>query len=104
MNDIISRIDELRVKRGLSKADLAKQIDVTPTTICNWSRLDSLPSLNVIERVCEVTGVTIEQFFHGIGRAADKSSDNVFIDEWRTLSQSERNAVETVMDAFIDKQ
>ena len=104
MNDIISRIDELRVKRGMSKADLAKQIGVTPTTISNWSRLDSLPALSVIERVCEVTGVTVEQFFHGIGGVADKSSDSVFIDEWRTLSKSERNAVETVIDAFIYKQ
>ena len=59
MNDIISRIDELRVKRGMSKAVFAKEIGVTPTTICNWSRLDSLPALSVIQKVCDVTGVTV---------------------------------------------
>ncbi|MDE6966223.1 MAG: helix-turn-helix transcriptional regulator [Clostridiales bacterium] len=104
MNDIISRIDELRVKRGMSKAVFAKEIGVTPTTICNWSRLDSLPALSVIQKVCDVTGVTVEQFFDGLGGTADKSPDSLFIDEWRTLSQSERKAVESVIDAFIENR
>lgn len=37
MNEIIVRIDELRIKSGLSKAALANKISVTPTTLSNWS-------------------------------------------------------------------
>ena len=69
MNDILARIEELRAARGLSKLALASKIGVTPTTLSNWSRTDSIPSLSVIERICEATDTDFETFFCGLGNS-----------------------------------
>ncbi len=99
MNDILVRIEELRAARGLSKLALASKIGVTPTTLSNWSRTDSIPSLSVIERICEATDTDFETFFCGLGNS-ERNAQNEFIDGWRMLSPAERVAVERVVDAF----
>lgn len=101
MNDILTRIEELRLGCGLSKAALAGKIGVTPTTLSNWSRVDSIPSLSVIERVCETTGIGLDVFFCGLGNA-ERNTENEFLNGWRMLSSAERLAVESVIDAFSD--
>lgn len=102
MNSIVARINELRVKSGFSKAALAEKIGVTPTTIGNWSKMDSMPTLAVIERICEVTGVTLNQFFCGMRGESEAAEEDKFLDEWRMLAQNEKKAVEQVIDAFIE--
>lgn len=102
MNNIVARIDELRIKSGLSKAALAEKIGVTPTTIGNWSKMDSMPTLTIIERICEVTGITIEQFFCGMKGESETAPEESFIHEWRLLSDTEKAAIEKVMDAYIE--
>lgn len=102
MNNIVARIDELRIKSGLSKAALAERIGVTPTTIGNWSKMDSMPSLAIIERVCEVTGITIQQFFCGMNGDSETTPEEKFLHEWRMLTETEKSAIEKVMDAYIE--
>lgn len=102
MNSIVTRIDELRVKSGLSKAALAEKIGVTPTTIGNWSKMDSMPSLAIIERVCDVTGVTIEQFFSGMKGEDEITPEEKFLNEWRMLTATEKAAIDKVMDAYLE--
>ena len=102
MNGIVARINELRIKSGLSKAALAKSIGVTPTTIGNWSKKDSMPTLAVIERICEVTGVTIQQFFTGMRDESEVTPEDKFLDEWRMLTETEKAAIDKAMDAFIE--
>ena len=102
MNSIVARINELRVKSGLSKVALAERIGVTPTTIGNWSKMDSMPTLAVVERICEVTGVTIQQFFSGMRGENEVTPEDKFLDEWRMLTQTEKVAIDKVMDAFFE--
>lgn len=102
MNNIVARVNELRVKSGLSKAALAEKIGVTPTTIGNWSKMDSMPTLAVIERICEVTGITIQQFFSDMRGEGEVTPEDKFLDAWRMLTKTEKAAIDKVMDAFIE--
>lgn len=104
MNDILTRIEQLRLGCGLSKAALAGKIGVTPTTLSNWSRSDSVPSLSIIERICEATNTSVDVFFCGMGKT-ERTAESEFLDGWRMLSPVERAAVESVIDAFsVDKR
>ncbi len=98
MNEIIVRIDELRIKSGLSKAALANKIGVTPTTVSNWNKYDTMPSLQVIDSICKAVGVTAEQFFAGLGKPKDRNDEERFIENWRMLSDTQKKIVETVID------
>lgn len=100
MNAIVARIYELISKSGINKVKLAEKIGVSRNTIQNWKKEDSLPSIYVIERLCETFNITVEQFFAGIDIPNIKSDDEKFLESWRLLSDEEKCAVDKVIVAF----
>jgi len=57
------RIKELRMKRGLSQADLAKLVGVTPSTISQVEANIIYPSLPALLKMAEVLSVDISSLF-----------------------------------------
>lgn len=57
------RIKELRIKRGLSQADLAKLVGVTPSTISQVEANIIYPSLPALLKMAEVLSVDISSLF-----------------------------------------
>lgn len=55
-----SRIAELRQKAGLTQAQLAVFIGVTPNTIQNWEKDDGLDQLEKYLKLCVLFGCKIE--------------------------------------------
>ncbi len=102
MNVVVQRINELRKKKGLSQAALAKAIGVNVNSIYNWNRTEAMPSLKNLESICSVFNITVEQFFNGLKNENGKSSEEKFLNEWRMLTNSEKFAVEKVIEAFKD--
>lgn len=100
MNAIVTRIYELMAKCGISKVCLADKIGISRNTIQYWKKEDAYPSLTVIEKICEVLNITVEQFFSGMGNENGKSSEEKFLDSWRMLTVPEKLAVEKVIAAF----
>ena len=100
MNEIVSRIYELMAKSGIRKKDLSDKIGVSRNTIQNWKKFDAMPTLSVIEKICEVFNISTEQFFSGMGNLEGDKAEREFIDDWRMLSDTEKLAVEKVMCAF----
>lgn len=100
MNQILNRIDELRNQRGVSQNELAKLIGVSANAVYHWRKTGALPTLANIEKICEVFGITVEQFFHGLDGEMPSSQDERFLNEWRSLSTEEKAAVVDVIKAF----
>jgi len=101
MNDIVKRIDVLRRGKGITQKDLAKAIGISKSAVYKWGKSSSLPSLENIENVCMVFGITVEQFFNGMGTVENKSEQE-FLDAWRMLTDLEKSAIERVIAAFKD--
>jgi Zn-dependent peptidase ImmA (M78 family)/DNA-binding XRE family transcriptional regulator len=58
MADIIStRISQMRVLSGLSKTDLARQLEVSPSAVSQWESGDKHPSLEKLLSVSKALGV-----------------------------------------------
>ncbi len=87
-------------KSGMNKTDFAERIGVSRNTVQNWKRQNSMPTLAVIERICEVFGITIMQFFGGMGNGTVDKSAWEFIDSWRMLTDKEKEVVSSVIDVF----
>lgn len=62
--DLGLRLKEFRVKRGLSQAELAKLVGVTPSTISQAESNLIYPSLPALMKMAEVLSVDITSFFH----------------------------------------
>ncbi|HMM22134.1 MAG TPA: helix-turn-helix transcriptional regulator [Selenomonadales bacterium] len=58
-----SRLKHFREQNGMSANALAKKVDLDPTTIYKIEANDSKPSLGSLERICQVLGITLADFF-----------------------------------------
>ena len=58
---ISDKIKEYRVKRGLTQAQLAEQLSVTPQAISKWERGTGYPDLSVICPLADVLNITIDE-------------------------------------------
>jgi len=54
------RLQRLCAKKGLSSADLARAVEVTPTAVWNWENDNTQPRYLTLMRIAEVLGVSPE--------------------------------------------
>ncbi len=59
INELSQRLKQCRVACGLSQADLAEKLNLTPQTISKWERGLSLPDIYKISDLCSVFGVSV---------------------------------------------
>jgi len=62
--DLGLRLKEFRGKRGLSQAELAKLVGVTPSTILQVESNLIYPSLPALLKMTEVLSIEVSSFFH----------------------------------------
>jgi len=66
MNQIIGiRIAEGRKKIGLSQAQFAAKLNVSPQAVGKWERSESLPDIFTLGKIGEVIGTTDINYFLG---------------------------------------
>ncbi len=58
MNNIGTKIKEIRLEHKLSQTKLAKMLNVSQDTISLWERNISLPSADYIIKICKVFDVS----------------------------------------------
>ncbi len=54
-------IKQLREDKNWTQLDLAKQLDVTPSTIYNWERGKVEPRVSQLRKLAEVFGVRMDE-------------------------------------------
>lgn len=60
------RIKYLRKKRGMSQFDLSLESNVNKNYICDLENGRRNPSLEILERIADAFGITLEELFKGI--------------------------------------
>ncbi|APT88474.1 XRE family transcriptional regulator [Corynebacterium frankenforstense DSM 45800] len=60
---IYNRMRVLRAERDMTRADLAKLVEVNPQTVGALERGDHYPSLDLAFRICEVFDLPVEAVF-----------------------------------------
>ena len=65
------RVKALRQRRGLSQEELAERIDRSLNAISNIERGRTLPNFTTLERLSEVLGVPVREFFDHQPDASD---------------------------------
>lgn len=61
--DVQKRLRNLMTQRNWSAYRLAKQADLSETTISNLFKRGQLPTIYTLERICDAFGITLSQFF-----------------------------------------
>ncbi len=56
-------IKEMRVVKGLTQAELAKMLDIAPTTVSSWERGENRPLMDKISILADIFDVPVSHFF-----------------------------------------
>ena len=100
--DVLARITELRELKGLSVYMLAKLSEIPQSTIASWYSKNNYPPIDKLERICEVLGVTLSEFFHLKEAPADADAEELdLLSSWRKMDLEERAALFAVLRQFM---
>jgi transcriptional regulator with XRE-family HTH domain len=73
METLGDRIKMLRIAKGLSQSELAQQVGVTKSAVCQWELSQTANvKLATFLRLCEALGVRPEYLIFGPGKAGEK--------------------------------
>ena len=79
--DVQKRIKDLMELRGWTDYRLAKEADLSHSTVTNMFNRSNAPTLPTLEAVCRAFGITLSQFFEDF-------EDNETLQEQRLLFQN----------------
>ena len=80
--DVIAKLNELRLERNLSVYRLSELTGINQSTLANTFSRGTIPSIQNLEIMCNVMGITLSQFF----------ADN---NEQATLSQNQKELLDS---------
>ncbi|WP_425060205.1 hypothetical protein SCACP_08740 [Sporomusa carbonis] len=102
MFDIGSRIRELRAERGISAKEIAISLNVTPSFISGIEKGNNKCSLENLERICNVLGITISDFF-AQGKPDLEPDLQRLLDAAKRLTPDEREYLTKFIEARKDE-
>ena len=100
MIDVVARIKELMDKKHWSCYELSTQTSISTNAIYDWFKIGAMPSLGNIAKICEATGITLEQFTCGDDAYTMTSEEKEILTLWFALSDFEKAAVMNLIKAF----
>lgn len=96
--DILKRIIQLRDEREWSNYRLAKEADISQTTLRNLFNRNTLPSIPTLETICKGFGITLSQFFADGDEPIEMSEEQKeMFNTWNTLSKDKKDALLELM-------
>jgi transcriptional regulator with XRE-family HTH domain len=84
-----SRVAELRTKAGLTQAQLAVFVGVTPNTVQNWEKEAGLSQLEKYIKLCEILGCDLQDLIEYVPTDSpkDNQTKGFSLEELRELRQ-----------------
>jgi len=99
--DVLNKIQAERQKRGWTEYTLAKNSELSQSTISSWYRKDLEPSLASLERICNGLGITLSQFFSSEEYTKGLSNEQInLLETWEKLSPEQRCAMLALINSF----
>ena len=99
--DVIKRINDLMSERGWSAYKLAQASGLSPSTIANIYRRNTVPSLTTLEILCKAFGISLSQFFAENDSFVPLTAEQkALFDKWVNLTPSQKRLIENLIAEF----
>ena len=94
MFNILDRIIQLRLARGWSEYQLAKEAQMAQSTISTWYSKKKTPSFASLEKICVGFGITLSQFFAGDEEAVPLTREQRdLLEKWGALTPRQKKTL-----------
>ena len=98
--DTVERLRKLLNDRNWTEYRLAKESNLSMSTIKNIYKRNTQPSIDTLEKICATFGITLSQFF-AQGEIVDMSPElKALFEKWVHLTKEQKQAVQTVVDTL----
>lgn len=98
--DIADRINRLREAAGMTANQLAKAAGVGQASLSDILNRKNKPSLDTLERLCSVFGITLSEFFAEDHHDEMPPEVRRLCDKVNRLSPEQREAILRLIEAF----
>ncbi|MCQ2458437.1 MAG: helix-turn-helix domain-containing protein [Clostridia bacterium] len=95
-------IRSARQARKMSQDELAAAAGVSRNAVAGWETGHSRPDLNSVRPLCRALNISLDKFFGGTEGKA--SGARRVLDKYLRLDEDDRETVECLMDALIEKR
>ena len=98
--DTQKRIRELMAERGWTDYRLAKEANLSHSTVTNMFNRNNAPTLPTLEAVCQAFGITLAQFFASEEETTLTEEQQTLFAKWSTLTERQKQILLELMDAI----
>ena len=98
--DTQKRIRELMEERGWTDYRLAKEANLSHSTVTNMFNRNNAPTLPTLEAVCQAFGITLAQFFANEDEMTLTEEQQMLFAKWSTLTERQKQILVELMDAI----
>lgn len=101
-SDVIERILYLCRCRNWTLYRLAKESDITYSTLCTMLRKGNSPSLSTLIKLCNGFGISLSQFFDEDERIARLTKEQLeLLEKWTKLSRKDQATATRFLDFLL---
>lgn len=102
--NVLEKIKKMQAERGWSTYKLAYESGLTQSTLSNMFTRGTCPTVDTLEKICEAFGISLSEFFEENQQKAHLSkNEQEFLNKYRTLTDKEKDAVKSMIDALSAK-
>ena len=104
--DALARIEMLRKARRWTKAQLYEAAGIGESTLREAEKRGGQPSFSTIRKICKAFGISITEFFlvEDDAPVVLTQLQRVLIFKWGMLTDTEQEAISTMMDCLLDSR
>ena len=109
MNTLGERIIKLRKDKNMSQTTLAKKVGISYTQIGRYEIKDKQPPAEVLKKIADVLGTTIDYLVSGDTSEKAKATleDAKLLQQFKEvekMDEEDKNVITKLIDAFIAKR
>ena len=101
--DVKARIQQLMEERGWTYYRLAKEANISWSTLRNMFKRNNDPTIYTLESICKGMGMTLPQFFDLDNQMGLTDEQRQLIQQWSRLNDRDKRLVSELVDALNDK-
>ncbi len=98
--EIYDKVDALRLAKGWTIYELAKNAGVAPTTIYNWRDRLSSPTLSLLDAVCSAFEISVIDFLSDGSEFALSEEQKEVMRLWTNLSSEQKKSIINLMKSM----
>ena len=98
--DAQKRIRQLMEERNWTDYRLAKESDLSHSTVTNMFNRNNAPTLPTLEAVCKAFGTTLAQFFTEGSTLELTEEQRILFTKWSTLKEKQKRVLLVLIDTM----